>query len=472
MITVRLAVVLAIISFAEADPSVLVHRLGAPKYADREAASSRLQKLGSEALPALRAARTVRDAEIRTRAEVLVERIESDLLVSPSLVTLDFRDRPIAEVLRELGMRGHATFSLIPGDAGVTSRRITLTSPGPVPFWSAVEELSRVGGFELVAGMPMAAPGQAGGTHPLLQMIGLPEGTKPAPTSVSGPFRVSLLNLNYHKERNFGPSGNGNNGMVGFPAGMVPHGGMAPMPVQMGGLPSVEQFQASLQILAEPRMTVTMSGPVRLSEAVDDRGNSLLPQAPSGVTFQHNSGYNRFETAGNIALQTAIGLKYPDRAGRTIKKLRGTIPVTVSARKEEPLLIALADAKGKTYHNSEISLTVHEIRTDPNFDQTTLEITVRSLDASSSPNGGMFGPEFMAIRAPGSSQNQLEIADSQGRAFKTWNLMSQMQGPDGVRMTLRVASQDGTGPPSQLRYYEMARINTDAEFEFTDVDMP
>src|SRR4051812_11580173 len=85
------------------DPSALVAQLGSARYARREAAASALEKLGRQALPALRSARDVKDPEIRSRASALITRIEGGLLTKPTLVTLDYRDRPLGEVIRSIG---------------------------------------------------------------------------------------------------------------------------------------------------------------------------------------------------------------------------------------------------------------------------------------------------------------------------------------------------------------------------------
>src|SRR4051812_47892529 len=84
-------------------PDALIARLGSPRYADREAATAALRRLGPAALPALRSARSARDAEVRARAAALLERVESELMVRPTLVRLDYRDRPLAEVVKDLG---------------------------------------------------------------------------------------------------------------------------------------------------------------------------------------------------------------------------------------------------------------------------------------------------------------------------------------------------------------------------------
>jgi hypothetical protein len=169
-------------------------------------------------------------------------------------------------------------------------------------------------------------------------------------------------------------------------------------------------------------------------------------------------------------VQTVLPLKYPERAGRTIKTMRGVVPLTVSARKDDPMVISLAEARGKTFQNADISLTIHEVKFEPNHGQTSIDLTVRSLDPASA-NGGMFGQEFLAIRQPGGGQQQFEIADARGGLYQQWYPTRQEQTPDGVRMTLRLLPGQGLGEPAQIRYYDTVRVDTEAEFAFHDVDL-
>src|SRR4051812_6056799 len=82
------------------DAHDLIPQLGSRRYAERQAATTALERLGQRAMPALRAAREQRDPEIRARASALLARIEGGLLVQPSLVALQFNDAPLSEVIR------------------------------------------------------------------------------------------------------------------------------------------------------------------------------------------------------------------------------------------------------------------------------------------------------------------------------------------------------------------------------------
>ncbi len=86
-------------------------------YAEREAASEALERLGRSALPVLRAARDSRDLEIRNRAHDLIQKIEGALLTQPSKVKLDFENKPLVEVMRSLSQQTGFKVALYPGES-------------------------------------------------------------------------------------------------------------------------------------------------------------------------------------------------------------------------------------------------------------------------------------------------------------------------------------------------------------------
>src|SRR4051794_17626013 len=102
MLGVNLALIILLGQVPATDPAALVAQLGSPRYAEREAAAGALERAGRPAIAALRAARDARDPEIRTRAAALIHRIEGALLTQPTLVTLDFEDQPLPEVVKAM----------------------------------------------------------------------------------------------------------------------------------------------------------------------------------------------------------------------------------------------------------------------------------------------------------------------------------------------------------------------------------
>jgi hypothetical protein len=214
-----------------------------------------------------------------------------------------------------------------------------------------------------------------------------------------------------------------------------------------------------------------------LQEAVDDKGQSLLPRPNSPNMVRHmayaNYGYN----AGGQMLQLSGNLKLPDQPGRSIARLRGLVPLSIAARKSDPLIIPLGDAKGKTFVAGDTSVVIHDV-TKPNngngggfnnpMQGTLLDLTIRF--PTQTPGGNGFGVN--GFGAPGvNPQNQIEVVDDKDRLV-FWNQQSTNIQPGQMRLTLNLMNHGNAGPPARLRFYDLARAKTEASFEFHDVPLP
>ncbi len=166
-----LTVVLASASADDGSDAVkLIGRLGAESFDDRVAAYKALERLGGEALPALRAAADARDPRVRSRVRALIDsigrRVETDRFSRPTMIRLDFRDRPLGEVVAALNERHDLGLTLRlgpeprrgmrffdPDQPGrlkeLRDRAITLEAAQPVPFWEAVDRLCKAASLRL-----------------------------------------------------------------------------------------------------------------------------------------------------------------------------------------------------------------------------------------------------------------------------------------------------------------------------------
>ncbi|MBX6313661.1 MAG: hypothetical protein IRY99_12195 [Isosphaeraceae bacterium] len=429
----------------EPEAAALVARLGSARWADREAAAVALERLGRAALPALRAARQAKDPEVQTRAAALLERIESGLMVKPTLVRLDYRDRPLTEVIRDLSEQsGMALVLDADSSPRLAARRLTLEEAEPLPFWEALDRLCQAGGLRHDLGTH-ELPGGRG----MVLGVGLTEAPalplQQGPTCDRGPFRIKLVRVRYERDRllDLGP---------GDPADAA----------------SAEQFQVQMMILAEPRLMIGQYGHLRLTEAVDDRGNSLLPALPPLLGAQGDEDTPLIEFSPGATLQMPILLRYPKEPGQTIRRLCGTVPVAVASRKADPLVIPLLGAAGKTFRQGDLALTIHAVRAEANEPQVTVELSVRTGtddgERASRPLHSIpLVPEFL--------EQQIEVVDAHNRPYVTFPQETAIQA-GALRITLMLAPGDGATAPAQLRYYGLTRAMTEVAFEFADIPMP
>jgi hypothetical protein len=459
------------------DPRDLVDRLGAPRFADREAAANALRDLGADALPALREGRDADDPEVAARAGALVEQIETNLMVQPTTVRLDYRDRTLAEVAADLGARGGFELKLQPeNDPRWHSRRVTLQSSGPVPLWRAIEDLCREGGFQVNQSFQMIGVGGQANRQPVINLMAANSGYVPA--DVRGPFRIAPTRLDYQRARVFNPAAPQAGGLFVPANGMVVRMGPNGLPAPPGGPPAAvpgvaqESFSLQLELLAEPRMSIVQDGPLKLIEAVDDKGQSLVPPEANEAMYRY-AAYNGMNPNGSTNLQLPLALSMPAEPGKKIGRLKATVPVKILARKEPPMVVPL-DQTGKAFQNPEATIQVHGVKRDPNQPFTLIELTVKlGGPAQEDPTRANAGAEMLVFRSNnGGGPGQVEIYDAEGRPYPQWFPFTASSGPDGVRMTLRLMPAQDVGPPAEIRYYEMSRASTDVTFELRDVPMP
>jgi hypothetical protein len=232
-----------------------------------------------------------------------------------------------------------------------------------------------------------------------------------------------------------------------------------------------EQFYAQIQVAAEPQLSLSQIGPLKILDVIDDRGQSLqLETDPGqGPITQRVSGY--FGVASGSTLQLHVPLRRPEVPGQSIRTLRGLLPIMVATRKPDPLVVSLQGAAGKSFHNDEVDLSVLDIRANPGTHQTSIDIMVRSNSnarpAAAFTPPGPGGAELLIQRSD-LHQQQIEVVDTEGRVLAWFQSRFDAEG-SRMTLTLTPAAQAG---PAELRYYGLARAATEVRFEFSDVPMP
>ncbi|MFO0957850.1 MAG: hypothetical protein U0800_10385 [Isosphaeraceae bacterium] len=444
MLAIGMILAIGLTSAAE-DPVGLVERLGSPRYAERQRASQTLSELGREALPALREARQSRDPEVRSQAAALVEAIEGRLLVEATEVPLDFDDRPLGEVVQALSERSGMRLHLFPDNPATwKERRVRLVADAPVPFWSAMTELCRAGGLAY-----QFASGPFGiGREPGSGLRLMPGGQEVAPYSDSGPFRATLTSIHHSRERNLMmPRAGGPARPAALPKAAQ---GLPPLP-GMGGMPSPggfhEDFHVQMQVVAEPRLTMALEGTPRVIEAVDDRDQSLVVDPPGGPN-QRYAGYSfGYATpAESSMIQCPLPLKYPAEPGKFIRRIRVGMAVQVAARRPDPVILPIAEAKGQSIRNSELVVEVQGAKPDANGGRM-VELTIRSLAEPVAPVPGA-PPGLPRYNGPDAYRNPLEFVDDQDRPV-AWYPASLHGGPEAMHLSIQFLPQDQADPRPQ-----------------------
>jgi hypothetical protein len=437
MFSLSVVVVLTSALAADLSPQQLIERLGSADRVVREEAARTLEERGVEALPALRAAlEAAGGQEARGRLADLIARAEARSLDRPTMVALAVDDRRLGDAVEALATR--SGFSLSLDDPALAGRRVTVRASGPLPFWEALDRLGCAGH---VRHDPW--PRHDGlRPDPRASTIRLVAGEPPALTAYSGPLRIHLFATHRHRDVNFDADG----------YSRVP---------RRSATVTVE-----VQAFAEPGRFVNPNGPPRL-EAVDERGRAISPQ-PGGGGQQPERGGNWLMPGRISLLHCHVPLGLPDRPVRSPLKLRGVLPVVISSRRPDPLVIPLVGAAGKTFRQGPRVVRIEPV-SDQGDSSTAVNLSLSEDVIPADRTRGSGGPEtdYIGDFLP----NRIEFEDADGHPL-SWMLLGDpaaSTSSDEIRVQTFVA---GDAPPARLRVYRLNRLATEIPFEFGEVPSP
>jgi hypothetical protein len=385
-------------------------------------------------------------------------------LAHPTKVALDFRDRPVGEVVKAVETRtgkkvvafGRMITKSAPGqfpiggpvDQGWRDRSVTLESPAPVPFWEAIDRLAvagqltyRVGDFGDSTGVVFEGDGEA-----------------PSPACYAGPFRIGLLAVHEHRDVVLvrGP-------WVRFSISEIPS------PADAAELASAPNnggpLYAELNLAAEPGLVCRRDGRMRDLVAVDEAGRSLLDPRKEDA---RQSVQAIAPLGGGITPIVRVPLRRVEggAASKVIKTLRGVIPLEVGALKSKPgVVITLGNNEGKTFRGGDAIFTVGTDRTEPDG---RIKFAVSCRLSAEEP------PDVRDARLAALRTYQIRIVDAQGAnvRFASTSSGGDVQGNLTFSYEYAPIPDQQAGPPTEFRYYDLDRAVCLAAFEFHDIPLP
>jgi hypothetical protein len=474
-------------------PAELVARLGSPQFAEREAAAESLMRIGRQALPELRKARSATDLEVRLRAVKVRDEIEANLLLEPTTVRLDFHDRPLSEVVAEVGRRAGVSVS---SDLAAwiqrrhhdrttwPDRRVTLEAPRPLPFWEALDRLCRAGGLR----RPYLR--DPFGYDETFDQLFLVPGEASPPKSDAGTFRVELLGIRRERDLDLAPG-------LSPPGRRLLFSGPMSRRAGRGDGPEVKEvrnssFFAELLISAEPRLRLVGEASLERLKATDGQGRSVLREPTAeerqaeAAMFRMNPHLDpgrhperRFGSGSRRSSSPQlrqIPLDDSTPPGTRLARLEGVIAVAVMGRRADPLVVPLADVKERTIENDGVRLTVHEAGVKPSYFDGELELTLETEKPAETLR--VQGPGIGPLEIPRPLdliEREIEILDDRGRSI-AWSFLRPPPGGLRGRMRLSVRSPnqgerlDFSG--LRLRVSTMVGAAFEVPFSFADVPMP
>jgi hypothetical protein len=227
---------------------------------------------------------------------------------APTRLSLDFRDRTLAEIVDGINARGPTMLAVgrtpgarLPRDGAQPTPRYTVVEPEPVTFWEAVDRVARA-----TQSWPASGNTPAGKLGILL----VPDSPDRGFAANDGAFRVVVTGTHYSSRFQFSPYFYNQRGLEQPRAD-----GSSRRPALVVGL----------LIMAEPRLKIVRPVELTVREAVDDRGRSLIPVAPwrEPLSKPAAQGFSNQE-------HVAVPLAFPDDPGERIKRLAGSVTLEVS----------------------------------------------------------------------------------------------------------------------------------------------
>ncbi|VTS02649.1 Uncharacterized protein OS=Isosphaera pallida (strain ATCC 43644 / DSM 9630 / IS1B) GN=Isop_3205 PE=4 SV=1 [Gemmata massiliana] len=281
----------------------LVEKLGSEDFAEREAATKRLDELGLLALSDLRAATLSENAEIADRAKDLVRKIErraaNDRALAPTLVDLDLKDTPLDAVLAELSKQSGGEVVLSGAKAHeLASKKVTIAT-GKVPFWTAVLRVCDAAELQVAGAGGFFAPG----TAPYFARADKKKGDDVVLRVATNPNKAVMLEARDGKKR---------------PASV--HGAVL---IEAFEVPKVAAPKmvatAVLQVWPEPKLVWQSTADAKVTKATDTEGQKILPDFTRALTRPQ---VQRFKDGGVAVVRNADGTV-------TLVNLNATNPIDV-----------------------------------------------------------------------------------------------------------------------------------------------
>ena len=485
------------------DPAALVKKLGASAHAGRDVEKT-LEDLGSKALPELRAALKTDDAEVRSRAGALIDKIEGTLLLKGTYVRLDFKNATIQEIVDSLADQAGYEIWLARARTAPDSepRRFTLREREPILIWQAIEKVCQAG--RLTCNYQDTVSRRLGQSEPGLVLYDQQNGLL-KPTCSHGPFQFSVVALSYDSQLSYdrpalsAPLPGGGAAIKGMTRKSMAPGkesarartrGSSGLSKSESEPPRTVHFQIGILVSPEPRIAGLQIGTVQLREAVDDQNNSLVaPTSDEQPAFgQGNMPMPMFNS------NMVVSLRRPERPGKRIKTVRGTVEVQALAARPDPLVIPLEGTAGKTFESTDKRLIVTSVETSevdgPLGPSAKIELTFDNLndlipqpsDTNRNSMAGMraemargmrmgMGPGGMGGGLAGTYgilQKLVQVISTKGRRLPCRTALDQRS----RRLSITTVQAPDQGSPKEIRIFSPLQIQSSIPFEFHDLPMP
>lgn len=404
----------------------LIERLADGDFHVRDKAAKAIEALGVEALQALRKARQHPDPEVRRRVEQWLPALERALVLAPKRVTLNLKHRPIREAFD--GLAKQTGYKIELAQDAEREKQVYSFQLDQVPFWDAVDKLCDAAGVVL-----QHAYGSDG------MQLHFQDRYVPF-VHRQGAFRLVAQGFDYGRSVQFGS---------------------LPKTPTLTEQPTSEYLRLTFQIDAEPKLPLLGVGDVRLLEASDENGQSLLPpQSGNSEQARVRRAAHWYGGYRSHGLSTQVQLGSPVKPAKSVKLLRGTVPVTLLADEKTSLVSKdILKGKGKRATIGATTIDILDVTQTPNK-QYEIKMSV------SEPKKD--GADYYWVN---SLYHRLELQDDKGHKYVIYGSSTSLNG-NSAQVSFTYAPRGNAGPPSQLVYHEWVTMQHEIAFTFKDLPLP
>lgn len=402
----------------------LIERLGNPDFKTRETARKALAALGADVLPAMKKAAAHPDAEVRQRLTGLIAEIERAVLLAPKRITLKLDGVPIRDAVSQLAKASGYKIQIQPG---MFIQPIVSVSAVDAPFWQVFDKICAQGGLVLQQHYDASQGLILYNQNAIVPFV-----------DYRGPFRLSASGFQFNKSLSFAT----------LPRNTVGTGTRS------------EQLSMSFNVVAEPKLPLLGLGQPKVTTAVDDQGQSLVPPLLGRNYESYHSGYYGYRA---VVLQTQVNLGTPSPTARAVKLIHGTVPVTLLAEQRPEIVVQnVLQVKNKKFEGKDVGLDIETVKEMPG---KTVQIV---LTARRTSKDNQYDYTWT-----NSLHQRVELVDAQGRKYQSNGFNWNNGTPTSVQGTFIFSDPTGkVGKPAKLTYFGWVTVQHQVDFEFRDLPLP
>lgn len=396
----------------------LIKDLASPDYTVRDKATGALKASGIEAIPKIRAATLSQDAEVRRRAQGILEVLENRALLLPQRVTLKPAIRSLAEATTELSrLSGYPLISSYK-EKVTRSQHIALKD---VTYWEAVDQLSATWGHGI-----RVVPFNKNLEFPL---------DRPVSSFVArdGAFRIELSKVHEDRDIDFTRRSDDATGV------------------------REQKITLTFEVISEPRFILLEAGPVNFETVVDSAGAKStfveIPKTTIKEIFLEDAVMcPDFYRIVKLVVKPTTSNRAPART------IRGSIPVrVVVSRKRVVVTDNILAAKGKEFRLGSETLRLDRAELTDGTGDFHLSLSIPP------PNNGIGFSQWA---------QRVSVEDANGKVLESNGNGTSRSGEECHITASYPAAKPGILPPAKLVVEEWKVLANSIRFEFTNVPMP